>query len=725
MKEFDNNINDKNQEPLPVLKFDFDLEKSRDDFGFSMNNRKQSRRKKSILEDTIMQYLFFSLTIMWAEIIYHIFTFHTIDGTIIFPILFALGIAGLFTLLTGFFPSKANQIFTWIFAGLICVLYATELVYFSIFKQPLFLYAAGAGAGQVTAYWKEALDAVKENFFGIILIFVPLLVLYFMLKRHISSNRRPLLFQITILFATIIVYIVPVFVLSLGGKSDGTVYASYYNFTDVNKAMKDLGVITTLRLDAEKVLLPGTTDDEINHDLVINNTPDPDNELPSEATSVPAVQASPTAQPSSPNVIDIDFDGLIASEKDNTINNMHEYFKSLTPTNKNEYTGMFKGYNLIHITAEAFSPYCVDENITPTLYKLTHEGFVFNNFYTPLWQTSTSDGEFVNCTGLLPDQQFSFRRSGNISLPFTMAHQFNRLGVESKAYHDNSLSYYDRYKTHPNMGYLFKAALLGKLSAKKYGNQIFSMENPKAWPQSDLEMMQSTVPEYATDEQFHAYYMTVSGHMNYNFEGNAMSSKNKEAVADLPYSDEAKAYIACNIELDKAMANLIEQLSAAGVLDKTVICMSADHYPYGLDKSAIDELAGHKVDENFEIYKNNLILWNSAMTTPIQIDKPVSSLDIIPTLSNLFGFTFDSRLLLGTDALSDSDPLVILANRSFITDKVMYNSSTKDVSNLTDEEVSDEYIKNISQIIKNKFIISAGILDYDYYSTLEDQLDLE
>ena len=38
-----------------------------------------------------------------------------------------------------------------------------------------------------------------------------------------------------------------------------------------------------------------------------------------------------------------------------------------------------------------------------------------------------------------------------------------------------------------------------------------------AWPRSDLEMMQKTVPEYIGDHQFHAYYMTVSGHLHYNF----------------------------------------------------------------------------------------------------------------------------------------------------------------------------------------------------------------
>ena len=48
----------------------------------------------------------------------------------------------------------------------------------------------------------------------------------------------------------------------------------------------------------------------------------------------------------------------------------------------------------------------------------------------------------------------------------------------------------------------------------------------------------------ALEAPFHNYYMTVSGHMNYNFPGNAMARKHKAEVADLEMSDSAKAYLA-------------------------------------------------------------------------------------------------------------------------------------------------------------------------------------
>jgi phosphoglycerol transferase MdoB-like AlkP superfamily enzyme len=169
------------------------------------------------------------------------------------------------------------------------------------------------------------------------------------------------------------------------------------------------------------------------------------------------------------------------------------------------------------------------------------------------------------------------------------------------------------------------------------------------------------------------------------------------------------------MELDRALELLLDQLEQAGVADRTVIALSADHYPYGWEKEKLDELAGHQVDPNFEIYKNHFILWNAAMKETIVVEEPCSSLDIIPTLSNLFGLEYDSRLLMGQDILSDAEPLVLLSNRSFITDKVMYNSETGDVTNLTEEVLPENYIRNLNKVIKNKFTVSESILKNDYY----------
>ena len=237
----------------------------------------------------------------------------------------------------------------------------------------------------------------------------------------------------------------------------------------------------------------------------------------------------------------------------------------------------------------------------------------------------------------------------------------------------------------------------------------------------------------SSDQPVHAYYMTFSGHYQYDWE-NPMSLKNKALTDDLPYSETVKAYIACNMELEYAMKYLVEQLEAAGKADDTVIVLTADHYPYGLETESsdknekykyINELAGHKIDTNAELHKNALIIWSGSLEKedPIVVDDPVYSLDILPTVSNLFGLEYDSRLLAGRDVFSNAAPLVLFRNYSWITDRGYYNASSKtftpaDGAGFTGEEDQNAYIKSISSIVKNKVTYSKYILEKNYYNLL-------
>src|SRR5690554_419664 len=113
-------------------------------------------------------------------------------------------------------------------------------------------------------------------------------------------------------------------------------------------------------------------------------------------------------------------------------------------------------------------------------------------------------------------------------MPFVMGNQLKDLGYKTMAYHNHTYSYYKRHVSHPNMGYDYKGV----------GNGLKVKE---VWPASDLEMFEQTIPEYIDNQPFHSYYMTVSGHLRYSFEGNSMAHKNKDVVKDLLYSEAGKA----------------------------------------------------------------------------------------------------------------------------------------------------------------------------------------
>lgn len=679
-----------------------------------------SVRLKTIPEENLLfPLLFFIGVIVYLEIIFHLLIYRRIDGKIIYPVLFAVPAGILFTLITGFFDKFINRIIMWLLTGITCLVFCLQLIYHYIFKVFFSFQSMGMADDAISEFGEDVNAAIRANIAPMLLLLLPLMLLGLLMHKKFGCEKRSYREQGYLFIGVLFFHLSALISLLAFGREDYSPYDLYHHAKVPDLCGEQLGMITLTRFDLASLVkedqeLVLTDTSAISWDAVPEPEPTPVPTRVPEPTKVPekaAPDATPTPTPpptptpidTSPNIMNIDFAGLADTEKKETIRTLHNYFSGVQPTNKNEYTGMFQGYNLIMITAEGFSPYAVHKEKTPTLYKLTREGFVFENFYTALWQTSTSDGEYAAMTGLIPVGTRSMYQSRNNLMPFALGHQFNLLGIESKAYHNHTYTYYQRNQTHPNLGYIFK----GK------GNGLIL--DSDVWPGSDLEMINHTVDEYTGEDQFHVYYLTVSGHMNYTFLGNSMSYKNRDLVKDLPYSSDCQAYIACQIELDRALEQLIAKLNEAGVADRTVIALSADHYPYGWEKEKLDELAGHEVDPDFEVYRNHFILWNQGMKENIIVKEPASSLDILPTLSNLFGLEYDSRLLMGQDIFSDAPPLVILNNRSFITDKVMYNAATGEAINLTGEELPENYISIINKIIKNKFTVSQSILKNDYY----------
>ena len=217
--------------------------------------------------------------------------------------------------------------------------------------------------------------------------------------------------------------------------------------------------------------------------------------------------------------------------------------------------------------------------------------------------------------------------------------------------------------------------------------------------------------------------MTVSGHLNYTFSGNSMSYKNKDVVKDLPYSDNVKAYIAANVELDRALEKLLGYLTEKGKLDDTVIVISPDHYPYGLKTYELNEVSKTDRSDKFEMFHTSLILYNNAMKENKVVEKYVSSIDVLPTIYNLFGVNYDSRLLMGTDALSESEGLVMLSDRSWINENGSYNSMTGKFTSFK-EGLPEDYVSKINAKVYGKFTTSSLLLYekngkyLDYYSKL-------
>lgn len=629
--------------------------------------------------------IYYILFIVYEELVFSCIIFKTFPASFGLIILFSIPIAIVLNLITSVFKPKVNKIITYIITIALIIIFGAQIVYYSMYEAIISFFSMMHG-GQVTEFMEVIIDVVLRNWYGILLFVIPLIILIILSKKKVITFEKNSIKQIAIKITSVLI-IQLIALLCVNFINTDDMYSNknlYYNIHVPKVTANRMGLLTTMRLDLQRFIFGF------------------EEKLSVQTNAIPKEE-----EKDSYNITYIDFDKLIKNEEDNTIKEMHKYFSSQEASKKNKYTGMFKDKNLIVLVGESFSSLAIREDLTPNLYKLYKEGFQFDNFYTPIFPVSTADGEYITDTSLIPKEGvWSFLRVAGNYMPYSYANVFEKQGYSSNAYHNHTATYYERDKYIETMGYNSYLAV---------GTGLEDRMDTSNWPNSDYEMVKTTVDDYINNEKFMAYYMTVSGHMNYTKLGNAMVYKNWEQVKDLPYSNKAKGYLAANIELDKAVGELLSRLEQAGKLEDTVIVISGDHYPYGLTLDEINELSTVERDDKFEKFRMPFLIWSGSMKGPIKVEKIGSSLDVLPTVLNLFGAEFDSRLLMGRDILSDSDPIVIFSDRSFITDKGRYNSLTEQFTPNEGVTVEEGYVDKINTIIYKKYQMSRLILENDYY----------
>lgn len=622
--------------------------------------------------------IYFIFTLIYFEAVFQICNFGYLSLDFLYPVLFDMSFGFLCLLLVLAVPSRMKKIIYVIILGCLSLLFIVQTIYFDVFKTFTTLNSVLNGTGQVLEFKDEIMRAVSSNIGIIFLYFCPLFFSYFVLKNCEVRILNLKNFCVQLALSQVF-YLIGFLCLLLPHQGLKSTMDYYMTNGPLKLVTQRFGLIVEM-----KNQLRGNIEIQKEHPTFCKyQIPDPDDLYEK-------------------NVMDIDFNALMQNESDSQVISMHQYFMEQKPTRQNEYTGMFEGYNLILITAEAFSDYAIDENLTPTLYKMKNEGFVFTNFYNPLFDVSTSDGEYINVWGLYPTPGiWSFSASSQNAAVFTMGWQYQKQGIQTFAFHDHYFNYYDRHLSHPNIW-------------KNYMGVGNGLDIKPTWPESDLEMIEKTSDIYMNLDAFHTYFMSVSGHLNYTFSGNSMSYKNYDLVKDLNLSDLSKGYLAANIEFDRAMEKLLLDLETHGKADNTLIVIAPDHYPYGLPKENIEELSKRKINDDFDLYKSALLIYSPSMKKEIVVDTPLSSIDILPTLNNLLGFEYDSRLLMGVDVFSNQKPIVALENHSFLTEDVKYNALTGETT-IIKNQVDENQIRKMFEKVNARFDMSKLILTKDYY----------
>lgn len=603
------------------------------------------------------------------------------------------------------------------------VYYLTQLIYFRTFGSLLSVSLMGMG-GAALGNFGWAMMPVLKGSVGVIALFLLPLALSLLFLRKDAAPGYDWRLHLAAPAAMALLWAAGAGALRLGGTGGASPYAAYHNaYMDTDTAASRLGALTTTLLEGRSYLFGSGAEPELILPLA---TPAP-SAAPEDAESGAETDARQR------NILEaLDFAALEERTEDPQIKELCRYFSSLPGTSQNEYTGLFEGCNLIYICAESFSSFALDEDVTPTLCRLASGGVILENYYNS-FRNTTTNGEYALLTGLWPDVSRDARKgtavgsmpqSADKLMPFGLGTLFRQEGYVSRGYHNYIGEYYFRNLSLPNLGYECKFMNDG-------------MTFTPIWPSSDLEMMEQSVDDYIAEERFHAYYMTFSGHGGYGLRYNGMASKNYPEVRRRlgeraeAYSEEALCYLACNLELDRAMEYLLKRLEEAGKLESTVIVLAGDHTPYYLSDDGVAQLAGHRVDMDFELYHDTCILWCGALEAePIRCGSYCCNVDILPTVLNLFGIPYDSRLLPGTDVFSEGPHVAALYNKSFLTEEFLYNAAGDTLETADGKEgITDAVLRGqaeaISALVSARYAASLKMMDADLFRFVWRESGLE
>lgn len=667
--------------------------------------------------------------------------------SIFYPLFFAIGIGAVINALLLFLPRKAYLWTKGIIMGLFAVIFITECLIKSSFQQymPFNVILHGV-SGIVGHYSSQLFAAIFSGLLLIILYLLPTILYILCYTRWKLRTSQPILKKSITLAAGVLCFCIAL-LFSITGKT-ASIYKEGFNF---NTATQKFGLLTGIRLDTKYSLFGNKYQSGFTMTETAETVKPPVTPEPQAAPETPAEPADPaTAEAQNPeqavqtpaaapvayddvNVMNIDFDSLIASAPDETIQQMHQYVSSLAPSHKNNYTGAFAGKNLILITAEALSDCAVDPNLTPTLYRMANNGIKFEDFYQPSWGGSTSTGEFSFVTGIIPtDGEETILETQNNNLYFTLGNALQRQNYFSRAFHNGDYEYYSRYLTHQNLGY------------SEYIASLQGLENLTGYTYPpDTECFDATLNTYVGNSPFSIYYMTLSGHSNYVAEKEFVTKYLDVVNTYYPdrYMDTTKYYLCYQMELDRALELMIRRLEEAGIADNTVIALCPDHYPYGLEQSAtfgndqdyLADLYGYVYQNWRELDHSVGIIWSECMekdpadpayVAPATISSVSYSIDMTPTLLNLFGIEFDSRLLPGRDVLDpNTEGFVVWENRSWLTDSIYHDSSSgnnylNDGSGQLAGPEWNQYIEAKSAEANNKVMYSSRVVTHNYFGIL-------
>lgn len=629
--------------------------------------------KKNI---SFLTYSFVSLSIMMiaSEIVFQCIEFGlTFDISLLRILMFCLGFSGIASAILAFLPLKPARILNTILCFIIPIYALFQIGIHNMMHSYATLKTAGGMAGAAASYALQYIRQMPLPYWLILII--PFLYFFIQKQFHIEKTKS---------IKNIILILVTALALDEGGLLLTAIYGDWEQYTYPTyqeQAIRQYGIERFLLRDIATIFTEKQATIE---------------------------EEQTTKTDSTRKIDDTEWKQLSSQDDNEDRQKIDTYLMNRNIDGYNEKTGLMEGKNLIYIMIEAFDYIGIDEQLTPTLYKMMNEGWNFANHYTPKFDTGTSDSEIIAETSLVP------RRDTNVYAEFcqndwtnSIFSLFNAAGYSTHAYHNWTDEFYPR-KT-----------MMDSLYCEDYEDyDDLPFETISGW-QSDYDLFRLTTDKYINEDKFMTMYITSSTHFPYNTTWDVLGNKYLDEINKVhpDYPEDVKHYISKAMELDKGMQYLLDTLEEAGKLDDTAIVFFADHHPLNMDVNYLVEYTS-EVDRSVGMneFRSPMVMYCPSVLGTEKFTNVSSTYDILPTVLNLYNLNYDPRLYLGTDYFSDSENIVYFPDGDWATDKGIYYASSTEFEPADEKEAIDsDYVANNTTRVNNAFNISLMIYQTDYF----------
>ncbi|MFR1777316.1 MAG: LTA synthase family protein [Clostridia bacterium] len=364
-----------------------------------------------------------------------------------------------------------------------------------------------------------------------------------------------------------------------------------------------------------------------------------------------------------------------------------------------------EGKNVIILQLESIQEFVLNKTIngreiTPNLNKFINENIRLSNMFMQSYST-TADSEFSTVTSLYPVENgmaYSRYYKNNYDDIFKM---FHNKGYTTSYMHGNYGYFWNRTNVYNNME-------VDYIELKDKFMDI--SEDIMGYLSDELLYKQAVEKLKEYDNPFISYIVAASSHTGFTLDG--LQDRSKVNIDVGKYKDTFFGnYLESVNYADYAFGIFIQKLKNADLYDDSVIILYGDHN--GLDMynnemiEFLKELDSNLIDTDIKL---NYIRVLAGMKIPginnLRIDKPVSKLDIKPTLAYLCNT--EEGISLGTNMLAKKD-FICLNNERIVTDKFYYDEVWSNIE--TGEMVEEnEELKKYRDFMQKELEISKSIV---------------